>query len=36
VSATEDGPVGRLEFAVLTGIDHTVCGILNVFDIPAP
>jgi 4-carboxymuconolactone decarboxylase len=27
---------GILEITVLTGIYHTVCGILNAFDVPAP
>lgn len=30
------GARGVLEITVLTGIYHTVCGILNVFDVPAP
>jgi 4-carboxymuconolactone decarboxylase len=30
------GATGVLEISMLTGIYHTVCGILNVFDIPAP
>jgi 4-carboxymuconolactone decarboxylase len=30
------GAAGVFEIAALTGIYHTVCGILNVFDIPAP
>jgi 4-carboxymuconolactone decarboxylase len=30
------GAAGVFEIATLTGIYHTVCGILNVFDIPAP
>jgi 4-carboxymuconolactone decarboxylase len=30
------GATGVFEIAVLTGIYHTVCGILNAFDIPAP
>ena len=30
------GAAGVLEVTVLTGIYHTVCGILNAFDIPAP
>ena len=30
------GAAGVFELAVLTGIYHTVCGILNVFDVPAP
>lgn len=30
------GAAGVFELAVLAGIYHTVCGILNVFDIPAP
>ncbi|HEY2504600.1 MAG TPA: carboxymuconolactone decarboxylase family protein [Mycobacterium sp.] len=30
------GAAGVFEVAALTGIYHTVCGILNVFDIPAP
>jgi 4-carboxymuconolactone decarboxylase len=27
---------GIFEIAMLTGIYHTVCGILNVFNVPAP
>lgn len=30
------GTAGVFEVAVLTGIYHTVCGILQAFDIPAP
>ena len=30
------GAAGVFELAALTGIYHTVCGILNAFDIPAP
>jgi len=30
------GAAGVFEIAALTGIYHTVCAILNVFDIPAP
>lgn len=30
------GAKGVLEIALLTGIYHTVCGILNAFDVPAP
>jgi 4-carboxymuconolactone decarboxylase len=30
------GAAGVFELAVLAGIYHTVCGTLNVFDIPAP
>jgi 4-carboxymuconolactone decarboxylase len=30
------GAAGVFEIAVLAGIYHTVCGVLNVFDIPAP
>ena len=30
------GAKGILEITVLTGIYHTVCGILNVFDVDAP
>ena len=30
------GAKGVLEITALTGIYHTVCGILNVFDVPAP
>jgi 4-carboxymuconolactone decarboxylase len=30
------GAAGVLEITVLTGIYHTVCAILNAFDIPAP
>ncbi|WP_068179553.1 carboxymuconolactone decarboxylase [Mycobacterium sp. UM_CSW] len=30
------GPAGVMEAAVLTGIYHTVCAILNAFEIPAP
>ena len=30
------GAAGLFELAVLAGIYHTVCGILNAFDIPAP
>lgn len=30
------GATGVFEIAVLAGIYHTVCGILNAFDIPAP
>lgn len=30
------GAAGVFEIAVLTGIYHTVCGIPNAFDIPAP
>ncbi|OBI03845.1 carboxymuconolactone decarboxylase family protein [Mycobacterium scrofulaceum] len=30
------GAAGVLEVAVLTGIYHTVCAILNVFEVPAP
>ncbi len=30
------GAAGVFELAVLTGIYHTVCAILNAFDIPAP
>ncbi|HYB39613.1 MAG TPA: carboxymuconolactone decarboxylase family protein [Mycobacterium sp.] len=30
------GAKGVLEITVLTGIYHTVCGILNAFDVPAP
>jgi 4-carboxymuconolactone decarboxylase len=30
------GAKGISEIAMLTGIYHTVCGILNVFDVPAP
>lgn len=32
----ELGPEGVMEAAVLTGIYHTVCAILNAFEIPAP
>jgi 4-carboxymuconolactone decarboxylase len=30
------GAKGVLEITALTGIYHTVCGILNAFDVPAP
>jgi 4-carboxymuconolactone decarboxylase len=30
------GAAGVFEITTLTGIYHTVCGVLNVFDIPAP
>jgi 4-carboxymuconolactone decarboxylase len=30
------GAKGILEITVLTGIYHTICGILNAFDVPAP
>ncbi len=30
------GPAGVMEAVVLTGIYHTVCAILNAFEIPAP
>jgi 4-carboxymuconolactone decarboxylase len=30
------GAAGVFEIAVLAGIYHTVCGILSIFDIPAP
>jgi len=30
------GAAGVFEVGVLTGIYHTVCGILNAFNIPAP
>ena len=30
------GPAGVAEITVLAGIYHTVCGLLNVFDVPAP
>jgi 4-carboxymuconolactone decarboxylase len=30
------GAAGVFEIAVLAGIYHPVCGILNAFDIPAP
>lgn len=30
------GAKGILELTILTGIYHTVCGIINVFDVPAP
>ena len=30
------GPDGIMEIVVLTGFYHTVCAILNAFEIPAP
>lgn len=30
------GAAGIFEITMLTGLYHTVCGILNAFNIPAP
>lgn len=35
-AAQRFGPAGIFDITVLTGIYHTVCGILNAFAIPAP
>lgn len=36
VGEQASGAAGVFEITALTGVYHTVCGILNAFDIPAP